>query len=218
MRPKIAMWSDYGSSSHKHWKSPSRRNTRSSIGPRILVAAVVVVAGVIGISGIYPQIIDSEWVQNAGPHANRAAVAEARPTRGSGIVTAIPLSPRRAATTTGEAATSVPRVVPPAPATAEPAKVRSSVVGLVELSPNETAPPPADIPDAQTMSDPTTEPAPTTTPVVKPAERYVARAPVVKKRVVRTEHHRGYSGAYAQYGGGRGGWSGWPGMGSPYHF
>ena len=56
MRPKIAMWSDYGSSRHKHWRSPSRRSTRSSIGPRILVAAVVVVAGVVGISGIYPQI------------------------------------------------------------------------------------------------------------------------------------------------------------------
>jgi len=214
MRPKIAMWSDYGSSRHKHWRSPSRRSTRSSIGPRILVAAVVVVAGVIGISGIYPQIIDSEWVQNAGTHAYRTAVAAARPTSGSGFVTAIPLSPRRAETTTGEAAASAPRVVPPAPGTAEPAKVRSSVAA-VELSANETAPPPADIPDAQAMADPTTEPAPTATPVIKPAERYVARAPVVKKRVVR---NRGYSGAYAQYGGGRGGWSGWPGMGSPYHF
>jgi hypothetical protein len=42
-------------------------------------------------------------------------------------------------------------------------------------------------------------------------------APVVKKRLVRTEHHRSYSRAYAQYGGGWGGgwgsssgWSGWP--------
>jgi hypothetical protein len=57
MRPKIAIWSDYGSSRHKHWRSPSRRSPRSSIGPRILVAAAVVVAGVIG---IYPQIIGAE--------------------------------------------------------------------------------------------------------------------------------------------------------------
>jgi hypothetical protein len=51
MRPKIAMWSDYGTPRRKHWRARSRRS--SSIGPRILVAAVVVVAGVIGISGIY---------------------------------------------------------------------------------------------------------------------------------------------------------------------
>src|SRR5580704_80283 len=73
MRPKIAMWSDYRSPTKKHWKSPYRRNTRSSMGLKILLAAVVLVAGVIGISGIYPQIIDSEWVRNAGTHAKRPA-------------------------------------------------------------------------------------------------------------------------------------------------
>ena len=60
MRPKIAMWSDYGAPRRKHWRARSRRSSRSSIGPIILAAAVVVVAGVIG---LYPQIIDSEWVQ-----------------------------------------------------------------------------------------------------------------------------------------------------------
>ena len=70
MRPKIAMWSDYGAPRHKHWRAP-RRSSRSSIGPKILVAAVVVVAGVIGISGIYPQIIDSEWVQGPSPRSQR---------------------------------------------------------------------------------------------------------------------------------------------------
>ena len=63
MRPKIAMWSNYGAPRRKHWRARSRRSSRSSIGPMILAAAVVVVAGVIGISGLYPQIIDSEWVQ-----------------------------------------------------------------------------------------------------------------------------------------------------------
>jgi hypothetical protein len=57
MRPKIAMWSDYGAPRHKHWRTPSRRSSRSSIGPKILAAAVVVVAGIIGISGMYPQIM-----------------------------------------------------------------------------------------------------------------------------------------------------------------
>src|SRR5580693_5955290 len=70
MRPKIAMWSDYGAPRHKHWRAP-RRSSRSSIGPMILAAAVVVVAGVIGISGLYPQIIDSEWVQGMSTRSQR---------------------------------------------------------------------------------------------------------------------------------------------------
>ena len=39
MRPKTFMWSDYGAPTQKHWRSPSRRSTRSSIGPKILVVA-----------------------------------------------------------------------------------------------------------------------------------------------------------------------------------
>jgi hypothetical protein len=92
-------------------------------------------------------------------------------------------------------------------------------VAAVELPPNETTQSRADIPDGQAVADRPLEPEPAVTPVVKPAQRYVARAPVVKKRVVRTEHHRSYSRAYAQYGGGwGGGWGGWPSLGSPYHF
>jgi hypothetical protein len=222
MRPKIAVWSDYGSPGRKRWRSPRRRNTRSAIGLKILLVAVVSVAGVVGISGIYPQIIDSEWVQKARTHAKKTAVAEATTTRRSGLVTAIPLSPRYAATTTGEAEASVPRAMPPAPAVAEPPKVRSAVAA-VELPPNETAPPVADMPDAPAVAAPSAEPAPAATAAVRPAQRYVARAPVVKKRVARTEHRRSHSEAYAQYGGGwGGGWGGyrggWPGLGSPYHF
>jgi hypothetical protein len=43
----------------------------------ILAAAVVVVAGVIGISGLYPQIIDSGWVQGMSTHSQR--VSESAP-------------------------------------------------------------------------------------------------------------------------------------------
>jgi hypothetical protein len=216
MRPKIALWSDYGSPARKHWRSPYRRSTRSSIGLKILLVAVASAAGVIGISGIYQQIVDSGWVQNAGTRAKRT-IADATTTRRSGIVTAIPLSPRGAATT-GEAASSAPRVVPPAPAGAEPSKTQNSVAA-VEVSPNETAPPSADVPNAQATADPPTKPAAVASPVVRSAQRYVSRAPVVKKRVARTEHHRGSSGAYAQYGGGWGGsWGGWQGLGSPYRF
>jgi len=73
MRPKIAMWSDYGTPRRKHWRARSRRSSRSSIGPWILAAAVVVVAGVIVISGIYPQMIDSEWAQEMSTHSQRVS-------------------------------------------------------------------------------------------------------------------------------------------------
>jgi hypothetical protein len=149
MRPKIAMWSDYGSPARKRWRSPYRRTTRSSIGLKILLVAVVSVAGVIGIRDTYRQIIDSKWVQNAGTHAKRT-IAEATTTRRSGIVAAIPLSPRGAATT-GEAVGSALRVVPPAPAAAEPPREQSAAF---EVSPNETAPPSADIPNDHATADP----------------------------------------------------------------
>jgi hypothetical protein len=210
MRPKIAVWSDYRSPARKRWRSPYRRSARSSIGLKILLFAVVSVGCVVGISGIYPQIIDSEWAQNAGTRAKRT-IAEAMSTRRSGMIAAIPLSPRGAATT-GDAAVSPPRVLPAAPAAAEPPRAKNSVVA-VQSSPNETALPPADIPDAAPSADPPVEPALTAAPAVKPAQRYVP-----KRRVVRTERHRSNSGAYAQYGGWGGGWGAWPGMSSPYHF
>jgi hypothetical protein len=214
MRPKIVMWSDYRSPTRKRWKSPYRRSTRPSIGLRILLVAVVLVAGVVGISGIYPQVIDSEWVRNVG-HMKRPAVAEATTRRAVGPIASVPLSPRGAATTTGDAAASAPRAAPPAPAASaavEPPKGPSAVAAAVDLSPSEIAPTPADTADAEAVTD---KPAVAANPVARPAQRYVARAPAVKRRVARVEHHRSYSGAYAQYGGG---WGGWPGLGSSYHF
>jgi hypothetical protein len=212
MRPKIAMWSDYGTPRHKHWRTPSRRSSRSSIGPKILFAAAVVVAGVMGISGIYPQIIDSEWVQETSPRSQRVAHSETAPTpRRSGIVAEIPLPPRRPAVSTEEAVATVP-----APASASPPALSETWPSVAATEQPQAAGPDAalaitDVPRAQAIAD-LAKPA-----VVKPAQRYVARAPVLKWRVVRTEHHRSNSGAYAQYGGG-GGWSGWPGPGSPYRF
>jgi hypothetical protein len=210
MRPKIALWSDYGVPTQKHWRSPYQRRRRSSIGPKVLLIAVVVVGGVIGVSGIYQQIIDSEWVQNAPTNAKRA-VADAMIARRSTIVAAIPLSPHGTVTTTGEAGASASR---PA-ALAERSQMRSSVAAVARPR-NEIKPPLPDVPDTQAVADPPAEAAPATASQVGSAKRYVARAPVVKKRVVRTVHHRGYSGAYAQYGGwsGRVGWG--LGMGSSY--
>jgi hypothetical protein len=67
--------------------------------PKILLAAVVVVAGVIGISGIYPQVIDAEWTQDSGTHLPKisllttstsmkaSATATALSSRGRHVVT-----------------------------------------------------------------------------------------------------------------------------------
>jgi hypothetical protein len=63
VRPKIAMWSDYGSPTKKRWRSRYRRGTRSWTGLKILLVAAASVAGVITISGIYPQIIDPQWAR-----------------------------------------------------------------------------------------------------------------------------------------------------------
>jgi hypothetical protein len=79
VRPKIAMWSDYGSPTKKRWRSRRRRSARSSIGLKILLVAVASVAGVVGISGVYPQIIDSEWARTMNPHSQGIAHSEAAP-------------------------------------------------------------------------------------------------------------------------------------------
>jgi hypothetical protein len=215
MRPKLAMWSDYGAPAQKHWMSPSKRGPRKSIGPKILLAAVFVVAGVIGISGIYPQVIDAEWVQDAaGTHPpKKTPPTTDATTRRSGIVAAIPLPPRRAATTTGLASVSSPG---PAP---ELSQLRSSVAAVE--APAEAAAPLAlaAIPDAETKAE--ALPAdPAAAAPAKPADE--PKVAYVKKKVVVQHRQRGYSGAYAQYGGGWGGGRGSGsqplGMGSPYHF
>jgi hypothetical protein len=198
------MWSDYGAPVQMHWRLPSRRSTRSSIGPKILLAAGVVVAGVICISGIYPQIIDAEWMQGARTHSPRMPLIapDAKTTRRSGIVAAIQLPPRRTAMTTGEAAVSTPRPAAPTPKLSE---LRTSVAAAEVPLPAETAEPLplAEIPDAGANAD--APPKPAWAVAAKPV------APVVKRRVARAErsehHQRSYSGAFAT-----GGWGG-----SPFH-
>jgi hypothetical protein len=191
--------------------SSSKRGPQRSIGPKILLAAVFVVAGVIGISGIYPQVIDAEWVQDAtGTHLPKMTPPTTDATiRRSGIVAAIPLPPRRApTTTTGLASASSPG---PAP---ELSQLRSSVTAVV--TPAEAATPLAlaAIPDAEAKAE--ALPAdPAAAAPAKPADN--PRVAYVKKKVVVQHRQRGYSRAYAQYGGGWGGGRGRPGMGSAYN-
>jgi hypothetical protein len=200
MRPKFSVWSDYGAPAQKGWMSASKRGTWTSIGPMILLAAVVVVAGVIGIGGIYPQIIDAEWVQGTSTNLPKISLSSPRATRKrSSIVAAIPLG----AVTTGEAAVSS-RVAP----TPELSQLRTTVADLEP--PAETVAPfaVAAIPNAEATAPP----------------KLAKNRKVVKTKVVRVAHHqRGYSGAYAQYGGGwdswaGGGWSGFQPFGNNRRF
>jgi hypothetical protein len=206
MRPKFSVWSDYGTPAEKHWMSASKRGTRTSIGPMILLAAVLVVAGVIGISGIYPQITDAEWVQDTSAHLPKMSLSSFHATRKPpGIVAAIPLG----AVTAGETAVWSAR---PAPAP-ELSQLRTTVA---DLEPSvETAAPlaVAAIPDAEAKAKATAAEARPLKPVKKPK--------VAKKKVARVEHHqRSYSGAYAQYGGvwGGAGWFGFQQFGNYRRF
>jgi hypothetical protein len=199
MSLKFSVWSYCDAPPQRQWMSVSKRGTRTSIGPIILLAAAVVVAGVIGISGIDPQVIDAEWVQDAAG----ARLPKISLSKRSGIVAAIPLPPRRAVTT-GEATISSPSPV----SATELSQPRTSIAGVDPAA--ETEEPPlavAVIPDAEAKAD-ALPPQPAPAVAARPAER--PRFAATKKKVVREHHQRSYAGAYAQYGG-----RGWPGGGWP---
>jgi hypothetical protein len=216
MRPNFTMWSDYGAPAQRQWMSTSKRSAGSSIGPKILLAAVVVVAGVIGISGIYPQVIDAEWMQDNGTHLPILSLPTSATTKPSSTAAALPLRGRHAVTTGQAVAVSQPRPAGPAAAVSQP---RASVAAVAPLptSPPPTSPLPAptaaaavtvplalaEIPDAEAKAEaPATESS--------PAKAVDKQTKVVKRKVA--QHHRSFAGAYAQYGG-WGGWGGWSGFG-----
>ena len=185
MRPKFSMWSDYGAPAQRQWMSASRRGNGSSVGPKILLAAVVVVAGVIGISGIYPQVIDAEWVQDAGTHLPIMSLSTAATKRVPGTAAAVPVAaasrhddgperrPRRRAPRRRlncRKRTSVAAVAPP-PASTRP-QAPAVPAGAAPMAV-------ADIPDAEAKADALPpDPAPA---AAKPAEKPKV---VVKKKVV----------------------------------
>jgi hypothetical protein len=188
MRPIFSIWPDYGASAQKHWMSAANRRASASIGPKILLAAVVVVAAVIGISGIYPKVIDEAWVENAaGTDPPKMSLASTDATsKPPGIVATIPPLPHRAVTA-GQATVSPPG---PAPELSRPP---TSVPAFESSADTATAPALAAIPDAEAKAD------------ALPADRAVAhaarpRGAVVKKNVVRVEHHQhSVAGPFAEY-------------------
>jgi hypothetical protein len=185
----MSMWSDYGAPVQRRWWKSPKRSTRSSTGLKILLAAGVVVAGVIGISGVYPQVIDAEWVQGARTYASRTPAPDAKMTRRSDIPASV--QPLRIAPTTSEAAVATPR-----PAAVVPTP-RAAAAASKPLPVETELPALAEIPDASANAD--APPNPASTVAAKPA------SPVVKRRVTRVERpRRAAPGAFAF------GWGGSP--------
>jgi hypothetical protein len=186
MRPIFSIWPDYEAPMRKRWMSAAWHGTQMSIGRKTLLAGVIVVAGVIGISAVYSHVIDGEAARDAGAHLTKMSPStqEATPKR-SGIVAAIPL-PQPRPVTISEATTSSPRnVSAPAP---EMSQLHIPVAAV------ET---PAAIPDAEAKAEALpSEHAPGV--AAKPAHR--PSGAVVKKTVVQVEHHpRRAAGAFAGY-------------------
>jgi hypothetical protein len=173
------------------WVSTSKRGAGSSIGSTVLLAAVVVVAGVIGISGIYPQVIDADWTQDSGTHLPNISLLTTRTSiKASAAATAMSFRGRRVVTT-GSPPRPAPEVSPP-----------GTSVAAVAPAPEPNAPPAlAEVPDGQAKVE-----APATqTPPAKAVDR---QSKVVKRKVAQ-HHQRSFAGGYAQYGGW--GWSGFGG-------
>jgi hypothetical protein len=143
----IFMWSDHGAPPQgRWWKSRSRRRTRSSTGLKILLAAGTVVAGVIGVSGVYPQVIDAEWMQGTRTYASRMPAPEAKVAAPGAMTTkpgATTTTPSAKPTSPG-AKTTLPGVkttTPDARTTAPDARMtrRSDSPASVQPPPRSTA-------------------------------------------------------------------------------
>jgi hypothetical protein len=212
MRRRYALWSDYGTPAQRQWKSPSKRE---AFGPKILLAAVVVVAG-IGISGIFPQVIDARWTPDvvtplpvmslSSPNARTKAVGTTA-------------SPSRRAITTGQGKVMPPRPAPtPDTAPQEPAKAEAVALGPQMAAPLAAA----EAPEAQTKAGALpaeAAPAPATrVPDAKSTKMSERPKPVTKRKVVHFAHRRSLHRDYAQYNAWSWPGSGWGGWGGGYRF
>src|SRR6516225_3255852 len=139
MRPRFSLWSDYGAPGQRQWKSPSKRG--ASIGPKILLAVVVVVAGFIGISGIFPQVIDTRWTPDAVTPL--PVMSLSTPDARSKAVGAV-ASPARRVITTGQGTLMPPRPAPPEEAKAEAVTPASQMAAPLAA---------AEVPEAQAKAD-----------------------------------------------------------------
>jgi hypothetical protein len=199
MRPKFSVWSDHGAPAQK---------------PKILLAAIVVAAGVVGITALYRQVTDPARAQHSPTYPSKTALPTPTIER-SGMVAATPL-PLPPAVTTGEASIPAPRLVP----VPELSRQRTMVVPVETRA--QTKAPPGEDPETQAKAEaPAAESAPAV--VAHSAEKsksgvVLKKGVMGKKRVVHAKHHQHrYSGGYARYGqwGWQGaGWTGFPPYGN----
>jgi hypothetical protein len=185
-----------------------------------LLSAVVVVAGFIGISGIFPQVIDAKRTSDAVTRLPVMSLStpDAR-TKAVGAVATI-ASPSRRVTTTGQGTVLPPRPAP-TPDAAPPERAEAEAVAP---APQVAAPlAAAEVPEAQAKADALPAEAARVSGA-RAAERakstkMAERAkPVVKKKVEHFAHRRSFHGDYAQYN--AWGWSGsgWGSWGGGYRF
>jgi hypothetical protein len=87
MRPRLTLWSDYGTSARKYRASAAMRGARSSIARKCLLAGVLVVAAAIASCELFGQVAE-KMPDVAGGHTQSATVK-----RSAGIAP-IPLSPQ----------------------------------------------------------------------------------------------------------------------------
>jgi hypothetical protein len=208
MRPRFFLWSDHGAPAQRQWKSSSKRGV--SIGPKILLAAAVIVAGFIGISGIFPEVIDARWAPDvvARLPVMSLSAPDAR----------TKASPPRRVTTTGQG-TVLPRPAP-TPDTARPERAKAEAVAAAPQAATPLGA--AEVPESKTQADALpAEAAPA--PAARAAEqtkstRMAQRAKPVVKKVVHFAQRRSSHRDYAQYN--AWGWpsSGWGGWGGGYRF
>jgi hypothetical protein len=161
MRPRFALWSDYGYPA-RTYRSATARGARPSIGRNIFLAAIVVIAAVIGISELHGHAVDKKGLPDAsGAHPQNLSPPSANATgRRYASVAAIPLSPQPAFPM-NQAMADVPASVPAAPDPsphATPAAA-AGVSGDHEMPPDLTA-----IPGALTKTN-----APPSPPAARPA-------------------------------------------------
>ena len=181
--------------------SPPRRGSGDSIGPKVLIAAVVIVACVIGTSGIYPQVIDAEWVRDTGTRMPVMSLSNPDLRRTRALGAAAPTEPpSRRTTTTGQGMVSPPHRT----STRDTRQPQLATAEAVAPTPEAAAPPAvSDVPLPAEAA-----PAPTTKMAEKPKPTRVAEKPKPVAKKVRVAHRRSFHGTYAQYNG----WS-WPGGG-----
>jgi hypothetical protein len=181
-----------------------------------LLAAAVIVAGFIGIGGIFPQLIESSWTPDAVPRLPVMSLSAPNARTKALDVVATTASPSRRVITTGEGTLLPPRPVrtrdtAPSERAAAEAPQTATPMGATE------------VPESQTKADALpAEAAPA--PAARAAEqtkstRMAQRAkPVVKKKVVHFAQRRSSRRDYAQYN--AWGWpsSGWGSWGGGYRF